>query len=71
MINQFPYEAALVVKSHLARTIQREFGSNSPEGDAMQPTFDMQSEDDALAFIAEFRRRRRDVRADNVWIVKP
>lgn len=42
MVNQFPYEAALVVKSHLARTIQREFGSGSPEGDAMQPTFDMQ-----------------------------
>lgn len=42
MINQFPYEAALVVKSHLARTIQREFGSDSPEADAMQPTFDMQ-----------------------------
>ena len=42
MVNQFPYEAALVVKSHLARTIQQEFGSGSPEGDAMQPTFDMQ-----------------------------
>ncbi|CAN0108937.1 unnamed protein product, partial [Scytosiphon promiscuus] len=71
MINQFPYEAALVVKSHLARTIQREFGSDSPESDMMQPTFDMQSEDDALAFMAEFRRRRRDGGADNIWIVKP
>lgn len=44
LVNQFPYEAALVVKSHLARTIQREFGSRSPEGDVMQPTFDMQVE---------------------------
>ncbi|CAN0516226.1 unnamed protein product, partial [Ectocarpus sp. 8 AP-2014] len=42
LVNQFPYEAALVVKSHLARTIQREFGSRSPEGDVMQTTFDMQ-----------------------------
>ncbi|CAM9649338.1 unnamed protein product, partial [Ectocarpus fasciculatus] len=70
LVNQFPYEAALVVKSHLARTIQREFGSRSPKGDVMQPTFDMQSEDDALAFMADFRRRR-DAGADNIWIVKP
>ena len=42
-MNQFPYEAALVIKNHLARTIQREFGSGSPEGDVMQPTFDLQA----------------------------
>lgn len=29
-----------------------------------------QSEDDALAFMADFRRRR-DAGADNIWIVKP
>ncbi|CAM9281425.1 unnamed protein product [Pylaiella littoralis] len=65
MVNQFPYETALVVKTHLARTIQREFGSGSPEGDPMQLTFDMQSQDDSLAFVAEFRRRR-DAGMDNV-----
>lgn len=43
LVSQFPYEAALVIKSHLARTIQREFGSSSPEGDMMQPTFDLQA----------------------------
>lgn len=30
----------------------------------------IQSEDDALAFVGEFRRRR-DTGANNVWIVKP
>lgn len=30
----------------------------------------VQSEDDALAFVGEFRRRR-DAGANNVWIVKP
>lgn len=30
----------------------------------------IQSEDDALAFVGEFRRRR-DTGADNTWIVKP
>ncbi len=30
----------------------------------------IQSEDDALAFVGEFRRRR-DAGVDNMWIVKP
>ncbi|CAI5529213.1 unnamed protein product, partial [Closterium sp. Naga37s-1] len=44
-VNQFPFEACIVMKHHLARTIQQAYGNTRPW---LQDTYDMQSEMAAL-----------------------
>lgn len=44
-VNQFPYEACLVMKHHLAKTVQQAYGRVS----WLQDTFDLESELDAFA----------------------
>ncbi|CAN0240667.1 unnamed protein product, partial [Discosporangium mesarthrocarpum] len=75
--NRFPYEGALVNKDDLARTIMREFG-NSAAGSFLQPTYDLQDEDDLMAFVADFVQREEaqgeggaGAGEENIWIVKP
>ncbi|CAI7813748.1 unnamed protein product, partial [Closterium sp. NIES-53] len=45
IVNQFPFEACIVMKHHLARTIQQAYGNTRPW---LQDTYDMQSEMAAL-----------------------
>ncbi|KAK9697343.1 hypothetical protein RND81_08G031300 [Saponaria officinalis] len=63
-INQFPYEACLVMKHHLADTIQEAHGA--PEW--LQPTYDLERHLSEL--IGDFYVRERDG-LDNLWILKP
>ncbi|GMH16581.1 hypothetical protein Nepgr_018422 [Nepenthes gracilis] len=63
-INQFPYEACLVMKHHLAQTIQEAYGS--PEW--VQPTYDLEKH--LTELIGNYIVRERDG-VDNLWILKP
>ncbi|GAB2219246.1 hypothetical protein Drorol1_Dr00006879 [Drosera rotundifolia] len=63
-INQFPYEACLVMKHHLAETIQQAYGS--PQW--LQPTYDLEKH--LAELIGDYFVRQRD-NADNLWILKP
>ncbi|CAH2079500.1 unnamed protein product [Thlaspi arvense] len=63
-INQFPFEACLVMKHHLAETIQRAYGS--PEW--LQPTYNLETH--LTQFIGEYCVRKRD-HLNNLWILKP
>ncbi|KAL9224210.1 hypothetical protein vseg_000271 [Gypsophila vaccaria] len=63
-INQFPYEACLVMKHHLADTVQEAHGA--PEW--FQPTYDLERHLSEL--IGDFYVRERDG-LDNLWILKP
>ncbi|CAI5537688.1 unnamed protein product, partial [Closterium sp. Naga37s-1] len=51
-VNQFPFEACIVMKHHLARTIQQAYGNTRPW---LQDTYDMQSE--LAALIGCFQQR--------------
>ncbi|XP_039144964.1 tubulin--tyrosine ligase-like protein 12 [Dioscorea cayenensis subsp. rotundata] len=63
-VNQFPFEACLVMKHHLAETIHKARGS--PEW--LQPTYNLESQLSQL--IGDFCKRHRE-RRDNLWILKP
>ncbi|KAJ0987501.1 hypothetical protein J5N97_005857 [Dioscorea zingiberensis] len=63
-VNQFPFEACLVMKHHLAETIHKAKGSP----DWLQPTYNLESQLSQL--IGDFCIRSRDGR-DNLWILKP
>ena len=64
LINQFPYEGALVMKDHLAREIARTIGTPS----WWPITYDLEVA--LTAFVGDFLMRERDGR-NNIWIVKP
>ncbi|KAM3315688.1 hypothetical protein ACQJBY_034052 [Aegilops geniculata] len=63
-MNQFPFEACLVMKHHLADTIHRAWGS--PEW--LQPTYNLETHLSQL--IGDYSVRKRDGK-DNLWIMKP
>ncbi|XP_054822693.1 uncharacterized protein LOC129320996 [Prosopis cineraria] len=63
-INQFPFEACLVMKHHLAETIQKVHGS--PEW--LQPTYNLETHLSQL--IGDYYARKRE-RLNNIWILKP
>ncbi|XP_042492852.1 tubulin--tyrosine ligase-like protein 12 isoform X1 [Macadamia integrifolia] len=63
-INQFPFEACLVMKHHLAETVQKAYGS--PEW--FQPTYNLETHLSAL--VGDYYVRKRDG-LDNLWILKP
>lgn len=63
-INQFPFEACLVMKHHLAETIQKAHGS--PEW--LQPTYNLETQLSQL--IGDYYVRGRDG-LNNLWILKP
>ncbi|KAL6660212.1 hypothetical protein ACP70R_002334 [Stipagrostis hirtigluma subsp. patula] len=62
--NQFPFEACLVMKHHLAETIHKAWGS--PEW--LQPTYNLETHLSPL--IGDYCMRKRDG-MDNLWIMKP
>jgi tubulin--tyrosine ligase-like protein 12 len=62
--NQFPFEACLVMKHHLAETIHKAWGS--PEW--LQPTYNLETHLSQL--IGDYCMRKRDG-LDNLWIMKP
>lgn len=63
-INQFPFEACLVMKHHLAETIHQAHGS--PEW--LQPTYNLESQLSPL--IGDYCIRKREG-LENLWILKP
>ncbi|KAF7836810.1 tubulin--tyrosine ligase-like protein 12 [Senna tora] len=63
-INQFPFEACLVMKHHLAETIQKAHGS--PEW--LQPTYNLETQLSQL--IGDYYVRKREGQ-NNIWILKP
>ncbi|XP_019094148.1 PREDICTED: tubulin--tyrosine ligase-like protein 12 [Camelina sativa] len=63
-INQFPFEACLVMKHHLAETIQMGYGS--PKW--LQPTYNLETQ--LSQFIGDYCVRKRD-QMNNLWILKP
>uniref|UniRef100_A0A2N9H5T5 Tubulin--tyrosine ligase-like protein 12 SET-like domain-containing protein n=1 Tax=Fagus sylvatica TaxID=28930 RepID=A0A2N9H5T5_FAGSY len=63
-INQFPFEACLVMKHHLAETVQKAHGS--PEW--LQPTYNLETHLSQL--IGDYYVRKRDG-LNNLWILKP
>ncbi|KAG7988599.1 hypothetical protein I3843_03G195500 [Carya illinoinensis] len=63
-INQFPFEACLVMKHHLAETIQKAHGS--PEW--LQPTYNLETH--LAQLIGDYYVRSRDG-LNNLWILKP
>ncbi|XP_031267892.1 tubulin--tyrosine ligase-like protein 12 [Pistacia vera] len=63
-INQFPFESCLVMKHHLAETVQQAHGS--PEW--LQPTYNLETHLSQL--IGDYHVRKRDGH-NNLWILKP
>lgn len=63
-INQFPFEACVVMKHHLAETIQKAHGS--PKW--LQSTYNLETE--LTQFIGNYCIRERE-RLNNLWILKP
>lgn len=63
-INQFPFEACLVMKHNLAGTVQEAHGT--PEW--LQPTYDLEKH--LTELVGEYYVRERDG-LDNLWILKP
>ncbi|KAK4713757.1 hypothetical protein R3W88_019664 [Solanum pinnatisectum] len=63
-INQFPFEACLVMKHHLAETIQKAHGLVK----WLQPTYNLETQLSQL--IGDFCVRERE-KLDNLWILKP
>lgn len=63
-INQFPFEACLVMKHHLAETIQKALGS--PQW--LQHTYNLETHLSQL--IGDYYLRKREGQ-DNLWILKP
>ncbi|KAM7513056.1 hypothetical protein LguiB_011931 [Lonicera macranthoides] len=63
-INQFPFEACLVMKHYLAETVQKAHGS--PEW--FQPTYNLETH--LTQLIGDYYVRERNG-LDNLWILKP
>ncbi|XP_052181367.1 uncharacterized protein LOC127794380 [Diospyros lotus] len=63
-INQFPFEACLVMKHHLAETIQKAHGCPA----WFQPTYNLETE--LTHLIGDYYVRKRGG-LDNLWILKP
>lgn len=63
-INQFPFEACLVMKHHLAETVQKVHGLTK----WLQPTYNLEVQLPQL--IGDYFVRKRDG-LDNLWILKP
>nr|GLL20714.1 tubulin--tyrosine ligase-like protein 12 [Ipomoea trifida] len=63
-INQFPFEACIVMKHHLAETVQKAHGL--PEW--IQPTYNLETQ--LAQMIGDYLVRERDG-LDNLWILKP
>ncbi|XVE97892.1 hypothetical protein REPUB_Repub03eG0058000 [Reevesia pubescens] len=63
-VNQFPFEACLVMKHHLADTIQKAHGSPG----WLQPTYNLETHLSQL--IGDYCLRKRDG-LNNLWILKP
>ncbi|KAL8464103.1 hypothetical protein ACS0TY_033865 [Phlomoides rotata] len=63
-INQFPFEACLVMKHHLAETIQKAHGA--PQW--LQPTYNLETH--LTQLIGDYYTRERDG-VNNLWILKP
>jgi tubulin--tyrosine ligase-like protein 12 len=63
-VNQFPFEACLVMKHHLAETVQKAHGSP----DWFQPTYNLETH--LTQLIGDYYARERD-NLDNLWILKP
>ncbi|OAY54001.1 tubulin--tyrosine ligase-like protein 12 isoform X2 [Manihot esculenta] len=63
-VNQFPFEACLVMKHHLADTVQKAYGS--PKW--LQPTYNLETHLSPL--IGDYSIRKRDG-MNNLWILKP
>ncbi|CAK9138508.1 unnamed protein product [Ilex paraguariensis] len=63
-INQFPFEACLVMKHHLAETVQKAHGSPN----WFQPTYNLETQ--LSQFIGDYYVRERDG-LNNLWILKP
>ncbi|XP_026441002.1 tubulin--tyrosine ligase-like protein 12 isoform X1 [Papaver somniferum] len=63
-VNQFPFEACLVMKHYLADTVQKALGS--PEW--LQPTYNLETH--LAQLIGDYTVRKRDGN-DNLWILKP
>ncbi|KAJ3673647.1 hypothetical protein LUZ60_005639 [Juncus effusus] len=63
-INQFPFEACLVMKHHLAETIHKALGSP----DWLQPTYNLESE--LTQLIGDYFTREKN-QLNNLWIAKP
>ncbi|XP_075490378.1 LOW QUALITY PROTEIN: uncharacterized protein LOC142528958 [Primulina tabacum] len=63
-INQFPFEACIVMKHHLAETIQKAHGA--PQW--LQPTYNLETH--LIQLIGDYYRRQKDG-IDNLWILKP
>ncbi|KAL6507667.1 hypothetical protein OROGR_023862 [Orobanche gracilis] len=66
-INQFPFEACLVMKHHLAETVQK---LSKAHGAPLwlQPTYNLERH--LTQLIGDYYTRERDG-ADNLWILKP
>eukprot|EP00249_Psilotum_nudum_P018481 c26826_g1_i1 orf=394-2997(-) len=62
--NQFPFEACLVMKHHLADTVQQAFGAPV----WFPTTYNMES--DLASLIGDYSLREKEGR-NNLWIVKP
>ncbi|KAM2218820.1 hypothetical protein TB2_017699 [Malus domestica] len=63
-VNQFPFEACIVMKHHLAETIQKAHGFP----DWLQPTYNLETHLSQL--IGDYCVRKRDG-LNNLWILKP
>ncbi|KAH6779152.1 tubulin-tyrosine ligase [Perilla frutescens var. hirtella] len=63
-INQFPFEACIVMKHHLAETVQKAHGA--PQW--LQPTYNLETH--LTQLIGDCCTRQRDG-IDNLWILKP
>ncbi|PIN23098.1 Tubulin-tyrosine ligase-related protein [Handroanthus impetiginosus] len=63
-INQFPFEACLVMKHHLAETVQKVHGA--PRW--LQPTYNLETH--LTQLIGDYYTRESDG-VDNLWILKP
>lgn len=63
-VNQFPFEACIVMKHHLAKTIQQAYGAPN----WFQNTYNMETEMEA--FIGDYLVREGQGK-NNLWIMKP
>ncbi|GJT60567.1 tubulin--tyrosine ligase-like protein 12 [Tanacetum coccineum] len=64
IINQFPFEACLVMKHLLAETVQKAYGSC----EWFQPTYNLETQ--LTQFIGDYYVRENN-KTDNLWILKP
>ena len=68
LINQFPYEGAMVQKDHLARELWKQYGSHRPPWAIEGYDLDVH----LAAFVgAALEARERNPNASRVWIAKP